>query len=380
MDNPFIGVGLHAAGGVAHGSFYAPLKRVRAWSWESAWLAQGLAAWILMPWLIATLTGAHPLQSLSQASGRTIAFTFLFGAMWGCGSLTFGLSMRYLGMSLGQAVALGYTVSLGTLVPPMFLGQFGSLLSNPGGNIVLLGVVTCLAGIAICGLAGLRRERERASARAANGQRSTLALGFAVATFSGVMSAGFAFGIQAGQPIAELAYQNGAPGMFKNGPVFVVVMAGGFVVNFLWCAFLGFKNRTLGDFVGRSLGSDSGWTGNTDIAKSPQPGLGHNYLWAIIAGATWYVGFMLYGMGSTFMGRFDFTSWSIHLAFVIVFSTLCGLFAKEWSGVTSRTMQLVVLSMIIMVGSTFVIAMGNRISASDAEKVETARQASGGRH
>ena len=111
MDNPFVGVGLHAAGGVAHGSFYAPLKRVRAWAWESAWLAQGLAAWMLMPWLVAWQTGSHPLTALAQAEWRTIGFTFLFGAMWGCGSLTFGLSMRYLGMSLGQAVALGYTVA-----------------------------------------------------------------------------------------------------------------------------------------------------------------------------------------------------------------------------------------------------------------------------
>lgn len=371
MDNPFIGVGLHAAGGVAHGSFYAPLKKVRAWSWESAWLAQGVAAWVVMPWLVAVLTGSHPWQALAQADMRTIAFTFLFGAMWGCGSLTFGLSMRYLGMSLGQAVALGYTVSLGTLVPPMFMGQFASLIANTGGRIVLLGVLTCLGGIALCGLAGLRRERERATERTANGHRSTLALGFIVATFSGIMSAGFAFGIQAGQPIANLAFQNGAPAMFKNGPVFVVVMAGGFLVNFLWCAFLGLKNRTLGDFAGRSSGSNSDWNGIPSTTDSSKPSLGRNYLWAVIAGATWYVGFMLYGMGTTFMGRYDFTSWSIHLAFVIVFSTLCGLLAKEWNAVSRRTMQLVVLSLFVLVASTFVIAMGNRMSGSAAAAVES---------
>lgn len=365
MDNPFIGVGLHAAGGVAHGSFYAPLKKVRAWSWESAWLAQGLAAWIIMPWVVASLSGSHPMQALWQADTRTIGFTFLFGAMWGCGSLTFGLSMRYLGMSLGQAVALGYTVSLGTLVPPMFAGQFASLVANTGGRVVLLGVLTCLGGIALCGLAGLRRERERATEHAAKGHRSTLALGFVVATFSGIMSAGFAFGIQAGQPIAELAFQNGAPAMFKNGPVFVVVMAGGFLVNFIWCAFLGFKNRTLGDFAGRSSGSNSDWNGSASTTVNSKPNLGRNYLWAVFAGATWYVGFMLYGMGTTFMGHYDFTSWSIHLAFVIVFSTLCGILAKEWNAVTRHTMQLVLLSLVILVGSTFVIALGNRIETQN---------------
>ena len=372
MDNPFVGVGLHAAGGVAHGSFYAPLKRVRAWAWESAWLAQGLAAWMLMPWLVAWLTGSHPLTALAQAEWRTIGFTFLFGAMWGCGSLTFGLSMRYLGMSLGQAVALGYTVALGTLVPPLFAGQFASLTGNFGGRIVLLGVLTCLGGIALCGLAGIRRDRERAAHRVANGVRSTLALGFVVATFSGIMSSGFAFGIQAGQPIAELAFKAGAPAMFKNGPVFVVVMAGGFLVNAIWCLYLGRRNRSWGDFAGRNRTTRSEWNGDAAAMQNSEVSLGQNYLWAGLAGAIWYVGFMLYGMGTTFMGRYDFTSWSIHLAFVIVFSTLCGIAAKEWNQVSRRTALLVALSLVILVGSTYVIALGNRIATQSATTESTA--------
>lgn len=374
-DNPFVGVGLHAAGGVAHGSFYAPLQKVRAWAWESAWLAQGLAAWLVMPWLVAWLTGSHPLTALAQAEWRTIGFTFLFGAMWGCGSLTFGLSMRYLGMSLGQAVALGYTVALGTLVPPLFMGQFASLTGNFGGRIVLLGVLTCLGGIALCGLAGIRRDRERAAHRVANGTRSTLALGFIVATFSGIMSSGFAFGIQAGQPIAELAFKNGAPSMFKNGPVFVVVMAGGFLVNAIWCLYLGLRNRSWGDFAGRNRTTRSDWNGDAAAMQNSDVSLGRNYLWASIAGAIWYVGFMLYGMGTTFMGRYDFTSWSIHLAFVIVFSTLCGIAAKEWNQVSRRTALLVALSLAILVGSTYVIALGNRIASQSVATEEAAVKA-----
>jgi L-rhamnose-H+ transport protein len=373
-DSPFTGVALHAAGGVAHGSFYAPLKKVRAWAWESAWLAQGLAAWLVMPWLVAWLTGSHPLTALAQAEWRTIGFTFLFGAMWGCGSLTFGLSMRYLGMSLGQAVALGYTVALGTLVPPLFTGQFSTLTGNFGGRIVLLGVLTCLGGIALCGLAGIRRDRERAAHRIANGVRSTLALGFIVATFSGIMSSGFAFGIQAGQPIAELAFKSGAPGMFKNGPVFVVVMAGGFLVNAVWCLYLGLRNRSWGDFAGCNRATRSDWNGDAAAMQNSEVSLIRNYFWASLAGAIWYVGFMLYGMGTTFMGRYDFTSWSIHLAFVIVFSTLCGILAKEWSQVTRRTALLVAFSLVILVGSTFVIALGNRIATQSATAEQSEAQ------
>ncbi len=326
IDNPFVGVGFHAAGGVAHGSFYVPLKRVQAWAWESAWLAQGIAAWGIMPWLVASLTGTRPAAALAAAPWPAIGLAFGFGAMWGCGSLTFGLSMRYLGMSLGQAVALGYTVSLGTLVPPLLKGELMALAGGWGGRLVLLGVLICLGGIGLCGLAGWRRERECAARTAGDGRKS-LALGFAVATFSGIMSAGFAFGIQAGRPIAEAALDNGAPEIFQNGPVFVMVMAGGLAVNLLWCLYLGLRNGTFGDYVGRASGRPPDWTGSP-TRPSNAGILWRNYGWASLSGATWYVGFMLYGIGSTFMGRYDFTSWSIHLAFVIVFSTLCGILAR----------------------------------------------------
>jgi L-rhamnose-H+ transport protein len=363
METPFVGVGFHAAGGVAHGSFYVPLKKVRGWNWESAWLIQGLAAWLVMPWSVSWLTGAHPLAALAAVPSGTIVQTFLFGSMWGAGSLTFGLSMRYLGMSLGQAVALGYTVSLGTLVPPLFTGQFAALLGSAGGLVVLLGVLTCLFGIALCGLAGMRREREAGGSRPGSG-RATLGLGFAVATFSGVMSSGFAFGIQAGQPIAEAAQAQGAPALFRNGPVFVVVMAGGLMVNLLWALFLGWRHRSMGDYRGRGRGTHDSWNGRTGEPPAVPRQLPANYGWAALAGATWYVGFMLYGMGTTFMGRYDFTSWSIHLAFVIVFSTLCGLVAGEWRGVGRRTGLLVTGALVVLVASTLVIALGNRMAAA----------------
>ncbi len=367
MDSPFVGVAFHAIGGAAHGSFYAPLKRVRAWAWESAWLIQGVAAWMIMPWLVSWLTGSHPIDALSRSSLQTIGWTFLFGAMWGAGSLTFGLSMRYLGMSLGQAVALGYTVSLGTLVPPLFMGQFATLTGNTGGRIVLLGVFACLCGIGLFGLAGMRRERE-CREKASEKAPTSLGLGFAVATFSGIMSSGFAFGIQSGQPIAEAALACGSPSIFKTGPVFVVVMAGGFLVNCIWCLYLGLRNRSVGDFIGKNDGRRHDWHGASLERPEPRGLLKRNYLWAGLAGATWYVGFMFYGMGTTFMGKFDFTSWPIHLAFVIVFSTLCGIAAREWRGVSRRTALCVAAAMFILVTSTLVIALGNRMATGAGQK------------
>jgi L-rhamnose-H+ transport protein len=364
-DNPFAGVAWHAVGGVAHGTFYAPLKRVRNWAWESAWLVQGVAAWVISPWLVAQLCGSHPWATLSQSPAPILLRTFLFGMVWGAGSLTFGLSVRYLGMSLGMAVALGYTVSLGTLVPPALKGQMTELLQTPGGRLVLLGVVVCLLGIACCGWAGIRRDRTQTS-QLSSAVRPKLVFGFLIATFSGVMSSGFAFGIQSARPIAKIALANGAPGIFQNSPSFIVVMAGGFVVNGLWCLFLSLRNGSIGDFLGRRSVKQKDWGGAADSNPNIGRALGPNYGWASLAGVTWYLGFMFYGIGTTFMGRYDFTSWSIHLAFVIVFSTLCGIASGEWRGATPLTRWLVAAAIVILVSSTLVIAIGGRVASQAA--------------
>lgn len=364
-DNPFAGVAFHAVGGVAHGTFYAPLKKVRNWAWESAWLVQGVAAWIITPWLVSQLCGSRPWQTLSQSSAPIMLRTFLFGMVWGAGSLTFGLSVRYLGMSLGMAVALGYTVSLGTLVPPVLKGQMAELLQTPGGRLVLLGVLICLFGIAFCGWAGIRREHAQTS-HLSSAVRPKLLVGFLIATFSGVMSSGFAFGIQSAQPIARVALANGAPVIFQNSPGFVVVMAGGFLVNGLWCLFLSLRNGSIGDFIGRRSVKPKDWGGAADPNTSIGRALGPNYGWAAIAGVTWYLGFMFYGIGTTFMGRYDFTSWSIHLAFVIVFSTLCGIASGEWRGASRLTRWLLAAAIVILVSSTLVIAIGGRVASQAA--------------
>lgn len=350
--NPFFGVVLHGIGGVAHGSFYAPLHRVKRWAWESYWLIQGIAAWIITPWIVAWLLGTHPVHVLANSPFRSIFLTYMFGVMWGFGSLTFGLTMRYLGMSLGMAVALGYCATFGTLIPPIIDGTFVSqLLTNTGGQIILLGVGVCLAGIGLCGYAGIRKEREITSEQCHDGVKEfALGKGFLVATFSGIMSAGFAYGINAGKPVAEMALQVGAADIFKNSPVFILVMAGGFTVNCIWCLILNFRNKTGCDYI----------TGNKSTLCA-------NYIYSAIAGLIWYTGFFFYGMGTTKMGQCDFSSWSIHLAFVIIFSTICGFILKEWNGVRRKTLSLLFFAILILVVSTIITAAGNYIVANGAQ-------------
>lgn len=347
--NPFLGVFLHAIGGLAAGSFYLPLRKVKSWSWESYWLIQGVAAWVIMPTLMARLTVPHLWAVLSASPARSLLLVYVFGALWGIGGLTFGLSMRYLGMSLGYAIALGFCATFGTLIPPLFAGDVASLFGTASGLTVLGGVAVCLAGISVCGYAGILKERELTDEQKKEAVKEfALTKGFAVAVFAGVMSACMAFAISAGKPIARAALDAGAPSIYQNNPVFILAMGGGFTTNFVWCLLLNFKNRSLRDYV-------------TGSGK----GLATNYVLASLAGIIWYMQFFFYGMGTTKMGRYDFASWSIHMAFIIFFSNLWGMALREWKGSSRRTFQLVFAGLAVLVLSTIIIGYGNFMGAAD---------------
>lgn len=342
-----LGVILHAVGGFAAGSFYIPFRKVAKWAWESYWLIQGVLAWVVAPWAMASITCPDLLSVLSAAPPRAILFAYLFGAIWGVGGLTFGLSMRYLGMSLGYAIALGFCAAFGTLVPPIVDGTIREMVATPYGLAVIAGVVVCLVGIAVCGLAGMTKERELTDEQKKETIREfSFVKGFAVAVFAGIASAFMAFALQAGKPIAELAVQSGSIDLYKNNPVFIVVMAGGFTTNFVWCAILNTRNRTWSDYT----------------RGAPDTQL-QNYLFAGLAGVIWYCQFFFYGMGTTKMGKYDFSSWTIHMAFIIVFSNLWGILFHEWKGTSKRTHGLVWAGIGILVLSTVVVGYGNYLKS-----------------
>src|SRR5512135_2694559 len=248
--DPFLGVFLHALGGFAAASFYIPYKKVRGWAWETYWLVGGFFSWIIAPWVVGLLTCPDLLRVLASTSSKTLLWTYLFGVMWGIGGLTFGLSMRYLGLSLGMALSLGFCAVFGTLVPPVFEGRIAGLVAATSGRIVILGILVCLAGIAMCGLAGMRKEKELSEAeKKASIAEFSFVKGALVAVFAGIMSSFMASAFAAGKPIAEAAVRNGAPPLFQNFPVMIVALLGGFTTNFVWCAALSLRNKTGRDYV-----------------------------------------------------------------------------------------------------------------------------------
>lgn len=346
QTNPFLGVVLHAIGGFAAGSFYAPLKNVKKWAWESYWFVMGVGAWFVTPWIVAFITTPELLQVLRNSPPSALFWAYFFGVLWGIGGLTFGLTMRYLGIALGMAVALGFCAAFGTLVPPIFQGRLGALATTASGQTILAGVAVCVVGIIMCGLAGRRKEQELSPEQ----QKETikefaLGKGFLVATVSGILSACFAYGLAAGKPIAALSIEMGTKNLFSNNAVLVVILLGGLTTNAIWCLALNAKNKTFSDYV----------AGNTG-------GQALNYFLSLLGGFIWYNQFFFYGMGMTKMGeKYDFSSWALHMAFIIVFSNLWGIYFREWKGSSKGTKLMVGAGLVILVASTLIIGYANKM-------------------
>ena len=361
--NPVLGVLFHWLGGLASGSFYVPFRRVKLWAWETYWLVGGFFSWIIVPWIVGLLMTRDLLVVLREAPRGSIFWAYFFGVLWGLGGLTFGLTMRYLGMSLGMAVALGYTAAFGTLMPPIFRGEFMSMvLGTHSGIVILAGVGICMLGIVFAGAAGVSKERELSEEQKREAIKEfNLRRGLLVATFSGVMSACFAYGLAAGDPIKELTVKHGTPSLWQGLPVLVVVLLGGFTTNFIWCAILNARNKTSYQYFNAEIRDEHGKARD----KAVRAPMISNYLFSALAGTTWYMQFFFYTMGETQMGRYKFSSWTLHMASIMIFSTLWGIALHEWKGAGTRTKLLVALSLAVLIASTVVVGYGNYLGAAD---------------
>ncbi|HEX4577788.1 MAG TPA: L-rhamnose/proton symporter RhaT [Edaphobacter sp.] len=385
--NPFLGVIFHWIGGFASATNFIPFRAIKRWSWEIYWLIQGFAAWIVAPIVLGSLFVPNLFGIIHQVyvtNPRNVWLAFLFGLLWGVGGITFGLAIRYLGIALGYAIALGLCAAFGTIVPPIAHGQFGAILHQTPGQIILLGVLVCVIGVAINGAAGVSKEREITPEEKAEAGETdyNFGRGIAIAILAGFMSSFFAFGLDAGKPIGNLAKTQllaaGKLDLWQNLPVLVVVLWGGFVTNFIWSAILIFQNGSVRQFAGEPGNNPMRATHATGVTlvdfdpldpstydRLAPKTLVANYLFAALAGIVWYFQFFFYSMGQTKMGKYDFSSWTLHMASIIIFATLWGLFLKEWRGTSRRTKILVATGLFLLISSTVIVGYGNYLKANE---------------
>ena len=329
--NTLFGLLIIAVGSFCQSSSYVPIKKVREWSWESFWLTQGVFAWLLFP-LLGALLAVPAGSSLGEvfAAAPTAALKAAgYGVLWGVGGLTFGLSMRYLGVALGQSISLGTCAGFGTLLPALFGGT--NLLEGKG-LILLLGVCITLAGIAVIGYAGsLRAQRMTEEEKRAAVQDFALTKGLLVALLAGVMSACFSLGLDAGRPLQT----TGANPLFATLPATLAVTLGGFVTNAVYCLWQNARNKSFGDYGKRSL-----W--------------GNNLLFCALAGALWYSQFFGLAVGQSFFEEGSVVAafaWCILMALNVTFSNVWGVVLKEWQGVGRKTLAVLATGLALLIFS-----------------------------
>ncbi len=329
--NILIGLIIIALGSFCQSSSYVPIKKVRRWNWESFWLVQGVFAWIVFP-LLGALLAVPSGSSLSEILGSDPSAAFKamgFGALWGVGGLTFGLSMRYLGVALGQSLSLGLCAAVGTLLPAIISHED---LFHGSGLILLLGVCLTIAGIAVIGYAGALRSRGMSEEdRKKAIQDFALTKGLLIAVLAGVMSACFSLGLEAGKTLQV----SGMKPLFATLPATLMVTLGGFVTNAVYCLYKNFCNSTFSDYADTKV-------------------LGNNLLFCALAGLLWYSQFFGLGVGKSFFEDGSVLmkfSWCILMALNVIFSNVWGIILKEWKGSGRKTAVVLVCGLMLLVFS-----------------------------
>ena len=337
------GVLFHSVGASSAALCYTPQKKVVQWSWQTYWLAQALVCWLLLPVIIAWITIPQIQTVLREAPADAMWNTFLLGMAYGVGGTAFGIAIRYVGFSLTYAIAVGISCVLGTLLPPLVAGELSTLFQQKGSAWIITGIGLGVLGIAFCGVAG--RYKELDLEKNSSATDFSLAKGLPLCLLAGILSAVYGYSIAEGEPIAQVAAKYGS-GNFRGNIIYVFSNTGAFITTMIYCIYLHGRNKTFREY----------WqvAGNQD-----RPRLILNFAMAALTGVLWYTQFFFYGLGHVRMGNYAYTSWAIHMIMLVLFSAVAGLLMKEWSGGRRRTINVLILALLVLVAAVLVLTYGN---------------------
>ncbi|CAI1590864.1 L-rhamnose/proton symporter RhaT [Serratia proteamaculans] len=341
MNNAvMLGILWHLVGAASAACFYAPFKKVRRWSWETMWSIGGLMSWLILPWAVSYVLLPDFWRYYSAFSLSTLLPVFLFGAMWGIGNVNYGLTMRYLGMSMGIGIAIGITLVVGTLMTPLLQGRFVALFSSAGGKLTLLGVAIALIGVVIVSWAGVLRER----AMGIRAEEFNLRKGLLLAVMCGIFSAGMSFAMDAAKPMHQAAADLGIDPLYVALPSYVVIMGGGALVNLAYC------------FIRLAVKADLSVKADFSQAKSL---LVANVLFSLLGGTMWYLQFFFYAWGhANIPAQYDFISWMLHMSFYVLCGGLVGLLLREWKNAGRRPVSVLCIGCLTIILAANVVGLG----------------------
>jgi L-rhamnose-H+ transport protein len=340
MTGIITGIAWHMVGAASAASFYAPISKVKRWTWESTWAVAGIFSWVLLPICVSAILLPDFRAFYGSLDSAVVLKAFLFGCMWGVGNVSYGLTMRYLGMSLGIGVAIGVTLVVGTLIPPLIHGQAHHLVSTRGGLLTLLGIAVALCGIVTVSIAGHRKE----IALGSTVREFDVKKGLLLAVMCGIFSSGMSFAIDAARPIQASALAVGVNPLYSALPSYVIIMGGGGMVNFIYCFTRLFYKKDL------SLKADLALPGAT---------LFKNGTLAATGGIMWYLQFFFYAWGAASIpASFAYVNWMLHMSGYVLFGGIVGLALGEWAGVGPKPVRLLWAGMLVIIAAANIVGLG----------------------
>jgi len=339
-----LGILIIAFGAFSSGSFSIPFDKVTKWKWEISWLTFSVFAYLIVPLIICVIVAPNFMRIYQTIPSGNLMFIFILGCVYGLANLTFGLSLRYLGVALGFCISLGLMMVIGTLLPPLIDGQMSRMFEGNGGVLLISGLIVSCIGIGITAFAGILKSRKLETLKGEKANAGfDLRKGLFAALFVGVTGSSMSLGFEQGKMIADETVKAGTPELFARCPVFVLFFAGSLLSTLIWCIYLGIKNNSLSDYY-----------------KGESKTLIANYAMCAFASFLWFINYIFYGMGTSKLGEFTFVAWGILMSLTIVCATIWGFFRGEWKGIEFNIKRLVWLGLAVLMTASFMIGISGQ--------------------
>jgi len=339
-----LGILIIAIGAFSSGSFSIPFDKVTKWKWEISWLTFSVFAYLIVPLIICVVVAPNFIKIYQTIPSGNLWLIFILGAVYGLANLTFGLSLRYLGVALGFCISLGLMMVIGTLLPPLIDGQMSRMFEGNGGVLLISGLIVSCIGIGITAFAGILKSRKLETLKGEKANAGfDLRKGLFAALFVGVTGSSMSLGFEQGKMIADETVKSGTPELFARCPVFVLFFAGSLLSTLIWCIYLGIKNNSLSDYY-----------------KGESKTLIANYAMCAFASFLWFINYIFYGMGTSKLGEFTIVAWGILMSLTIVCATVWGFFRGEWKGIEFNIKRLVWLGLALLMTASFMIGISGQ--------------------
>ena len=334
-----LGLGIIAIGAFASGSFSMPFEKTKGWKWENYWLVYSLFAYVVVPILASFIFCPNFISTWVHCSPGVMLATFALGVIYGICNLTFGLSLRYLGVSLGFMLSLGLIMVFGTITPPLLDGRLSEMMQQKSATLLFIGLLIAAIGVAVSAYAGYHKDKLLAGS---DSSEFNFKKGLFMALFVGVTGTSQALGIEHGTKISEIFEKAGTNSLFSILPAVTVLFMGSFLITLIWCLVMAKKNGTLHHFV-----------------QCKEIALSRNYLFSALAGFLWFIQMIFYGMGKSMMGTYSFTAWGILMSLTIVCATIWGIYRGEWKAVTPATRRWMYVGLLILIVASYIIGISS---------------------